>query len=90
VCFCRSIPLSKYSSINSPPPNIHPHTRAHTHTHTITPRCCSSADGWDLTKLTSVTVQGDANECYYAIFDGKQCESNGAVYLIEPDWYVPY
>ena len=51
------------------------------------PLQCSAPGGWDAADLAAATELGDATKCYYAIFDGAACVSNGGVYLIDTGWY---
>jgi chitinase len=43
---------------------------------------------WTTADLAAATKLGDSTKCYYAIFDGDKCDSNGGVFLIDSDWYA--
>ena len=51
---------------------------------------CPSAADWTAADLAAQTDLGDATKCYYAIFDGVACKSNGGVYLIDESWYASH
>jgi hypothetical protein len=38
--------------------------------------------------LTAMTELDDADACYYALFAGAKCETEGGVYKIEKEWYT--
>jgi hypothetical protein len=42
---------------------------------------------WTPEMLESATNIGAADACYFGIFPGSKCESNGRVYRINAPWY---
>ena len=42
---------------------------------------------WTMQKVKDHTKKGKDDKCYMVFYEGKQCESAGAVYRIEQKWY---
>ena len=42
---------------------------------------------WTQTDLTGATTLGAADACYYALFVGEKCTTDGGVYKIDQIWY---
>ena len=47
-----------------------------------------AVDPWTEDRVAAMTKDGDADACYYGIFAGEICNSDGGVYKISENWYV--
>jgi hypothetical protein len=68
-------------------PSTEPPTELPT-TPTEPPTNALPAESWTVEAIQEQTVQGDANECYIGIFEGKSCASKGGVYKVSKGWYT--